>query len=428
MTEQQLRAELQEALLDMFAELTNFPISLREVGSESKGAICSPGSKAIFEPYCIAVRQLPGGLERCDADECRRFEAAMCQPEEGPTLCYAGLYNQALPIRVDGEVKAVLLYGEMLVDDPEHMQRSLSRHEQMVARLGLEPAQAAELRRLLLQAKRYTLEELEKKRARLPRIHRWFFNLLNAEDRQRRNMEKISHEIQTRLQAVIAGADNLCLEMPPTHEEQRKMAQAVLASALALDTVVQNLGDYMEEYRFRPEPLLPLLEEARRLYEAEAARRGIAIHIKLQADGAGPVLEISRHHLQYALNNLVHNAVKYSFRSGPGRNRFVLIEGRPGKRFYQLSIQNYGVGILPEEIESGAIFQDGYQGRLTQGEYRTGSGKGLYFAQRTIAQHHGYIKVESTLKSETMEAEGQPHLTRFTIFLPYRQPKEEENA
>ena len=33
--------------------------------------------------------------------------------------------------------------------------------------------------------------------------------------------------------------------------------------------------------------------------------------------------------MQHALNNLVHNAVKYSFRSGYGRQRFVKIDGYP---------------------------------------------------------------------------------------------------
>jgi len=155
----------------------------------------------------------------------------------------------------------------------------------------------------------------------------------------------------------------------------------------------------------------------------EAARRGIEIRIQLKEPRDHP-LEISRNHMQHALNNLVHNAVKYSFRSAYGRERFVKIDGYPQKGRYTLEIKNYGVGILPEEIESGAIFRDGYQGKLTKGEYRTGSGKGLSFAYQVLKNHYGSIEVESRLLSDKKEPEGEPHLTRFKIHIPNQRPKE----
>jgi signal transduction histidine kinase len=190
-----------------------------------------------------------------------------------------------------------------------------------------------------------------------------------------------------------------------------------------LDTLVQNLGHYLEDYDFHKRSIGPLIYEAKRVYQGEAARRGIDIRISLKEPRDHPV-EISRSHMQHALNNLVHNAVKYSFRSGYGRQRFVKIDGFPQKGAYVIEIKNYGIGILPDEIESGAIFRDGYQGKLTHGEYRTGSGKGLSFAQQVIQQHNGSIEVESRLLSDKIEPEGEPHLTRFKIQLPYKQPKE----
>ena len=96
------------------------------------------------------------------------------------------------------------------------------------------------------------------------------------------------------------------------------------------------------------------------------------------------------------------------------------INGYPGEEDYIIEINNYGVGILPEEIQSRVIFQDGYQGKLTRDEYRTGSGKGLYFVSQVIAQHQGRIEVESRSVADEDDPEGQPHLTRFTIYLPYQ--------
>ena len=87
-------------------------------------------------------------------------------------------------------------------------------------------------------------------------------------------------------------------------------------------------------------------------------------------------------------------------------------------------LENYGVGILPREVDEGLIFLDGYQGELTQGEYRTGSGKGLYFTKRVIERHSGEVKVVSTPKGdEARGPEGQPHLTQLVVLLPFAQPK-----
>jgi signal transduction histidine kinase len=327
-------------------------------------------------------------------------------------------------VKVNNVVRAVLSYGEMQIQGDEYRDRSLERHREVVRRLGLDDEQAFHLRDLLLGAKTYTPGQLESLGTGLPKVKQWFYTLIDEEDRLQRSVEKVSHEIQTRLQAVIANAENLSLEMGSlANEEARRRADQLLYAALALDTVVQNLGEYLEEYRFRRQPIIPLLLEARNLYEAEARRRGIEVHITLHSEA--PILEISQHHLQLALNNLIHNSVKYSFRSGTGRARYIRIAGRSEGRHYRLSFENYGVGILPEEVEAGMIFEDGYQGRLTHGEYRTGSGKGLYFVKRVIERHHGRIQVESELMADQQDPEGQPHLNRFTIYLPYEQTKGE---
>jgi signal transduction histidine kinase len=421
------REEAQKALLDLFVTATGMPIGLYEFRDDRPEGMFSDRSLASFEPHCVFIRNLPGGLALCEADHCNRARSGIDCQDEQLTLCHAGLYNQVVPIRVGGEVRAALLYGEMRIQGSEYQQRTLARHRQAIARLGLNADQAAELEQLLFKTKEYTPEQLEEFKTTLPKVGQWFYTLMEEEDQLKHEIEKVSHEIQTRLQAVVANAENLFTEMSElTPSKARKRTGELLYSVLAMDTIVQNLGQYLEDFRFRVHPLAPLVYEAKRVYQAEAERRGIHIHIELQrVAGRMPALEISRHHLQYALNNLVHNAVKYSFRSALGRERYVKITGQPQGRYYQLTFENYGVGILPEEIKSGAIFRDGYQGRLTQGEYRTGSGKGLHFAKRIIERHYGRVEVESNLMADCESPEGQPHLTRFTVYLPYKQPRED---
>jgi signal transduction histidine kinase len=312
----------------------------------------------------------------------------------------------------------------MQIEGDSYQAESLENHRAAVKKLGLGEDDAAKLRDLLGRAKKYSPTRLDEIKKVFPRVEEWFYVLMDEEDRLKTGVDRVTHDMQTRLQAIIANAENLVLELPMINAtDAQQMAREVLFSALALDTLVQNLGHYLEDYDFRKRSIGPLIYESRRVYEAEAARRGIDIRIFLKEPKDHPC-EISRNHLQHALNNLVHNAVKYSFRSGYGRQRFVKIDGYPQKGHYTIEIKNYGVGILPDEIESQAIFRDGYQGKLTQGEYRTGSGKGLNFAEQVIQQHHGSIQVESRLLSDKIEPDGEPHLTRFIVRLPFTQPSE----
>jgi len=418
------RKKAQEALLDMFSSATGMPIGLYELQDGKLEGVFSNRSLSNFEPHCQFLQQFPGGKELCHADQCNRAAIALDCRDEQLTICHAGLYNQAIPIKVNGEIRAVILYGEMQIDGDKYLAQTWDNHKAVVEKLSLNEEDAGKLRALLSDAKKYSAARLEEIKQIFPRIEKWFYILIDEEDRLKTGVDRVTHDMQTRLQAIIANAENLVMEMPMIKPiEAQQMAREVLFSALALDTLVQNLGHYLEDYDFRKRSIGPLVYEAKRVYEAEAARRGIEIRIYMKEARENP-LEISRNHMQHALNNLVHNAVKYSFQSGYGRQRFVKIDGYPHKGHYILEIKNYGVGILAEEIESGAIFRDGYQGKLTQGEYRTGSGKGLSFAYQVIQQHHGSIEVESKLLSDKMEPEGEPHLTRFIISLPFTQPKE----
>ena len=122
-----------------------------------------------------------------------------------------------------------------------------------------------------------------------------------------------------------------------------------------------------------------------------------------------------------AFKQLLHNAIKYSFKPLPDleRNRYIRISGSvpssdPG--YYQISIQNYGVGITQDEIDTRLIFKPYYRGKLSTDRKRTGSGIGLAFVSQVIEeQHHGMIRVKS------IRMRGEAYLTTFNVLLPLRQ-------
>lgn len=417
--------KVQEALVDMFAALTKMPVMLLEKRSNDVVKIRTPRESEYFKAHCLRLRSYDNGRS-CETDERKRALEAVLSGEKALHVCHAGMFNEEVPIKINGQVRAVLLYGQMQVDG--RREEALQKHREAVQSLGLTDNQADELQQLLFEVPTYSTEELERLRDSFVRIQETLYAVLDSDDKRDRHLEKVIHELQTRIQAVVALAENFENEAERlTPNLLRKQAKEILYSAEALETVVQNIGEgqYVEEYEFTKVPLEPLLLESKRLYEPEAKRKGIEIVVRLEhVNGQPPELEVSPDHLKYVFNNLIHNAVKYSFKSGHDRHRFVRVLGHPTKDGYQITFENYGVGIKPEEILSRDIFKPRYQGKLTQGEYRTGAGMGLFIAEKAIEQHNGHIDVTSEkMGPGELMPEGQPHLNRFIVYLPNQQPR-----
>jgi two-component system sensor histidine kinase VicK len=122
---------------------------------------------------------------------------------------------------------------------------------------------------------------------------------------------------------------------------------------------------------------------------------------------------MSRLHLQHAINNLLHNAIKYSFHGRYDLARYVEVRGESDVFDYVLTFSNYGVGIFPREFD--LIFESGYQGDLTLDEHRTGAGMGLTIAKEVIEKHHGTIEVGS------VKTNGSAYVNDFIVRLPRTQ-------
>jgi len=411
--------DIQRLLLDIYAARTRLPIGLFDV--ETHRTVFGDYSLECFEPYCRLVRRLPGGNALCERDQRQRAKAA----SHGElTLCHAGLYDYALPIHVDGQLVATLLCGEMRIADRELDALAVARHEQFLQRQQPSIDEQNALRQAFSRAKSLPIERVNNELlGDLHSIERWYYRLTSSQRALTRQIEDVTHELQIWLQGLLARAEILCIDLERERDlrrEYREEAREVLNSALALDVIVQSFGDFLRSYRFAPVSLRSIVNESRRVYEEEAKQRGIEVRVELESvDGRPPMVEASKVHLQHAIHNLVHNAIKYSFAGGFDRPRWVQIAGSPAGQYYQLSVQNFGVGIDPDEYDK--IFEGGYQGRRTVDEYRPGGGRGLRLAKRIIERHHGQIRVSSIDQKSAF-------LTTFTVFLPFIQPAGEEDA
>jgi|HubBroStandDraft_5_1064220.scaffolds.fasta_scaffold53694_3 signal transduction histidine kinase len=431
------RQRVQHRLLDLFFEDTGLPIALYEIKEGHPQLIITEASKDNFRKFCRLVQSLPGGEKKCIEDQCNRARDAcrglgITGDHGSQALCHAGLWNQHVPIVVRGETRGILLFGEMRLADTKKQQQSLVRLEGALRELGADGDLSAAIREAHTAAPCFTDDDVKRHIGRLQAMMEWFYTLVYEQDHLELSADRVTHEVQTRMTALMAQVENLVTNLPtapPLSEgdrELRKRADQVMHSVQALDTVLQTLGDSLGEYHFVNHKVMPMLATARSIYIDEAASRDIEIMLE-----GKPVLEaeLSEAHFQHALNNLVHNAIKYSFRTVPqGRRRWVRVRAFSENDELGISVSNYGIGILPAEIDSGVLFQLNQRGQLTHNEFRRGSGKGLYFVKRVVDEHGGRIEVVSDPVASEASPEGSPHHNRFSVFVPLRQANREKNV
>lgn len=425
-----------EAVVNTFIQTTGYPITLYEIEDERVQQIFSPESRQSYETHCKLIQESFGGRRECEADEARRARMVIEQNWQKPavTICYAGVYNVAVPVVVNDKVVACFSFGEFLPTDAANIAQAIENHEEAVTILKLKKGQSQELRCALLEhMKRRTEAEIEE----LMDIAKGFAALLTTlyerEQALESHHESLVHEIHTTLQPILAEAELLKLRMEKVAlgdlgqqgqllvQDIQRRCQVIVNSTRHASSVAYTMGDFLPRYQFRKVNIAQLLRESCDLYDQLAKRRFINLELEIQETSIE--IEVSQNHFFVALNNLIHNAIKYSYQGNEEKYRYVLVSGYPviegHQSFYRIKTQNYGIGILPSERVD--IFKDGYQGELTVRESRTGTGKGLAFVKRTIEDHQGRIYVSSRPIDGNISPDRTPHITTFIIDIPYTQ-------
>lgn len=250
-------------------------------------------------------------------------------------------------------------------------------------------------------------------------------NLYTNENRKH-FLISLAHEINTPLTAILADAENLSQELPSNsefHQTANHIFGQVLRLHMQTATLMSVLSEQTITRQFSEHSVYRPLKEACELFESEALQKGLEILGPRARDGVFPNIEMSLFDLTIAFKNIIHNAVKYSY--APPKNmdihRVIKVWGQWDSNregYYSIFVQNYGVGIMPFEIEKRLIFEPYYRGERSSDRRRTGAGFGLAYARSVIEDlHHGQISVTSNPQG------SDAFLTTFSISLPVKQPK-----
>ncbi|MGB3023603.1 MAG: CHASE domain-containing protein [Candidatus Saccharimonadales bacterium] len=118
-------------------------------------------------------------------------------------------------------------------------------------------------------------------------------------------------------------------------------------------------------------------------------------------------------YLRMAIENLISNAIKYSYENSP-----VTIKVTSDKSRVLLTVTDHGVGLRPEDYDKLFVKFSRVNNDLSAKE--GGTGLGLYLAQQIAMAHHGQISVISWSKQRTKQ-------TAFTLTLPISRSKSHRN-
>ncbi len=221
-------------------------------------------------------------------------------------------------------------------------------------------------------------------------------------------LANVSHELRTPLVAIEKSISLILSkaagEIPETQNQFLAIAQRNLKR---LTLLINDLLDLSKleagkmQLSFENSPVEKIINESVETFNTWAKTKLINIEKNVQA--GLPEVFMDPNRIIQVLNNLISNALKFTFEKG---KILVAANLNPQSRTLEISVEDNGVGMTKESLEK--IFDKFYQvGEKIQTEVR-GTGIGLSIAREIVELHGGKIWVES------QKGKG----TKFTFALP----------
>jgi signal transduction histidine kinase len=219
--------------------------------------------------------------------------------------------------------------------------------------------------------------------------------LVEAEEgraRYQQTIQFVTHEMRTPLTA-IQGSSELISRYGSMPEAKRKqMAEMInaeskrLARMISTFLSVERLSDGESELkrdRFSLETLVDRCATRARVLADNKEIEIVTAHIP------EAILTGDEELMEYAVYNLLTNAVKYS----SPHTRVTVYGDDGGSDRVRLSVRDQGMGMDKKEV--GRIFEKFYRTKRAEQSGEAGTGIGLSIVEKIVTEHGGTIHVES---------------------------------
>jgi PAS domain S-box-containing protein len=207
-------------------------------------------------------------------------------------------------------------------------------------------------------------------------------------------VSNVSHELRTPLTAIKASVDNMLDGLiGHLNEKQIGYLTRIKSNTDRLARLINDLLDLsrIEAGKIDLKPThLPLVTLTKEVAES---LRPVAVEKLISLEVASPDIGMTawadRDKVIQVLMNLISNAVKFT----PQHGKVTLAIQKNGNEWVQISVEDTGPGILPEEANK--IFANFYQITPLGKEKTKGTGLGLAISKALVEMHGGKIWVES---------------------------------
>ena len=424
-TDTEFSKEIVDTYIDLNTKFSKRLLDIYSIITELAVVFYTRGGRATFSDrnwpgFCKKICEVIGPDKTCVL---KYVENKI----EGLHQCYAGLWCYARPVKVDGTVVGTFVVGHRRMNGKDKESKDVL--EKLLTKRNINDEDYENLMTLwedidVIDAIDIELlDELSFLEEYVIKEHR---NVIEFKTKA----IGLAHEFLLPIQSIVADAENLFNEAEDC-SELKDIAEDVLQQVTKLSFTAENIrGPSLEErdqfgYEFHDVDIYPIIQNTIDLFKKEAKKKDVVINDPIVKEGIPvSVIEMSEPHIKQVFFSLIHNAVKYSYTSTGRSERYITTVCRSHRNFYCVDITNYGIGIKPEEISGGLIFEDGYRGELARDRSRRGSGVGLGAVKGVVEAHNGHIEVTSELMG--IGDPIDPYRTTVTVCIPFYQPRKRE--
>jgi len=210
-------------------------------------------------------------------------------------------------------------------------------------------------------------------------------------DRQRyqQAIHFVTHEMRTPLTA-IQGSSELMGRYNLSEEKRKQIADMInqeskrLARMIQTFLDVERLSDGQVELKTEPFSAREIVESCIQRARPLAERK----NIRIQTNVLEGELQGDRELMEYAVYNLLTNAVKYS-----STDTEIKVWSLPQGDRLRLSVKDQGIGMDAKELRQ--IFQKFYRTKRAEASGEAGTGIGLSIVEQIVTYHGGKMEVTS---------------------------------
>ncbi|MDQ3077005.1 MAG: HAMP domain-containing histidine kinase [bacterium] len=226
------------------------------------------------------------------------------------------------------------------------------------------------------------------------------------EEREYQFITIVTHKFRTPLTGIKWAIDEFKKEV--THEEKVDILKQMENSSNKLMEIVDILIGFVKfnkklEYAFEASSLHEMIQESLEKYGQKIREK--AMHFNIQMDQDVPLIVVDRRKIQFVIDMLVDNAIKYTPQGGTITAGVVTT-----KNSVLVSVTDTGMGMSMFDLTH--VFKKFYRSKEAKTIDTEGMGMGLHTAQVIMHHHGGRIWATSP---------GKDKGATFHVELPYRQ-------